>query len=159
MNITKVAVLTTLAAIIKKYKGNWGTASQKKLLELLATYHGIPIKRRMLSYHLADLREARLITTIKRHKRSRNGQICLLSSATALTMKGCLLLFRLGNRWALKQLRYLKHRYSPQPEIARKREIHHKVPAPTKKPPGPNPFLDPGARLALGLKVFPPVKV
>lgn len=158
MNLSKIAVLTTLAAIIKKYKGNWGTASQQRLLELLATYHHIDIKRRQLGYHLADLRTEKLITTIKRHNRDENGQVCLLSSATALTMKGCLTLYRLGNLWALKHLRYLKQRYLPAPLDISISEKMHKSAAPRRSSRKLNPFLDPGFRADLGLPAPPPFK-
>lgn len=159
MNITKVAVLTTLAAIIKKYKGNWSTAAQDTLLKLLNDFHDISIKRRMLGYHLADLRAAKLITTIRRNKRDDNGQLCLLSSATALTIKGCLLLFRLGNRWALKHLKYLKHRYQPQPPAPEKTLKPARGAPPQRSRGEDNPFLDPRFRATLGLPANPPIKV
>jgi len=158
MNVTKIAVLTTVAAIIKKYHGNWSLASQKRMLELLEQIHLIPIKRRMLCYHLADLRAAKLITTIKRHKRDANGQICLMSSATALTVGGCVLLFRLGNRWALKQLQYLKSRYGQQPPNGINGQNNHKPPNGREDPHGSGRFQDPGFRVGIGLPAFPPCK-
>lgn len=158
MNVTKIAVLTTIGAIIKKYKGNWSLASQKRMLELLKQIHTIPIKRRMLCYHLADLRAAKLITTIKRHKRDENGQICLMSSATALTVGGCVLLFKLGNRWALKQLEFLKSRYGQEATPNGKGENNHKPPNGRKTKPGPGRFQDPGFRVGIGLPPFPPCK-
>ena len=158
MNVTKIAVLTTVGAIIKKYQGNWSLASQNKMLELLKQIHTIPIKRRMLCYHLADLRAAKLITTIKRHKRDSNGQICLLSSATALTIGGCVLLFRLGNRWALTQLKFLKSRYGQEPPPNGKGENNHKPPNGRETKPASGRFQDPGFRVGIGLPAFPPCK-
>ncbi len=158
MNVTKIAVLTTIGAIIKKYKGNWSFASQKRMLELLKQIHTIPIKRRQLCYHLADLRAARLITTIKRHRRDENGQICLMSSATALTVGGCVLLFRLGNRWALKQLEFLKSRYGQESTPSRIAEKNHKPPGAREIDLGTGRFQDPGFRVGIGLPAFPPCK-
>jgi len=158
MNVTKIAVLITFGAIIKKYQGNWATPSQNTILSLLATFHNITIKRRMLGYHLADLRAAKLITTIKRHKRDANGQISLISSATALTMKGCYQLFRLGNEWALKQLEYLKSRYGQEPPNGHTNNKNHKKPVPRESTRKADRFEDPGFRAGLGLPAFPPYK-
>ncbi len=158
MNVTKIAVLVTVGAIIKKYKGNWSMASQKRMLELLEQIHTIPIKRRMLCYHLADLRAAKLITTIKRHKRDSNGQICLMSSATALTIGGCVLLFKLGNRWALKQLEFLKSRYGQESTPNHNGENNRKPPNGRKTEPESDRFRDPEFRVGIGLPAFPPCK-
>jgi len=158
MNVTKIAVLTTFGAIIKKYQRNWATPSQGTILSLLATFHNIHIKRRALGYHLADLRAAKLITTIKRHKRDSNGQICLMSSATALTMKGCYQLFRLGNEWALKQLEYLKSRYGQEPPNNHTNNKNHAKPIHPQSTPEADRFKDPGFRAGIGLPAFPPYK-
>jgi len=158
MNVTKIAVLTTFGAIIKKYHGNWATPSQNTILSLLVVYHQIKIKRRALGYHLADLRAGKLITTIKRHKRDSNGQICLMSSATALTMKGCVQLFQLGNQWALKQLQYLKSHYPPEPPNNHTNNKNHKKPQPPRSTKKSDRFEDPGFRAGLGLTAFPPWK-
>lgn len=159
MNISKVAVLTTHAAVIRKHKGNWSYTSQSKVLKLLKQYHRIEIHRRMLCYHLADLREGGLIKTIKRTRRLKDGTLTLLSSATALTIKGCLLLYRLGNRWALKQLHYLKKRYLPSQDKPQSQGSPPQGIRYSEQQPKASRFLDPGFRIALGLEPFPPFKV
>mgnify|MGYP000483332224 FL=1 len=66
MRSTKVQTMTTIATIIRKYKKKYCTASQQKIVELLSKYYGVKIELRMLNYHLADLRAAGLIKSIKR---------------------------------------------------------------------------------------------
>lgn len=106
--------LTTIAGVIQKHRKNWCTASQNKLLELLATWHKTQINRRSLNYHLKDLREAGLIRTIKRTKRNPNGTICLLTSATCLTLEGYKLILKMGNTWAKAKIESLKKKYWPK---------------------------------------------
>lgn len=125
MNTTKISTLITLAKIIQKHKGNWSYASQLKILDLLKQHHKITINLRALNYHLADLRRLGLIRSYKRHHRNPDGTCTLLSSATALTIKGCTYLYTKGFAWALKQLRYLKSRYTPpQPAPAESETIN-----------------------------------
>lgn len=125
MNTTKISTLITLAKIIEKYKGNWSYASQKTILALLKQYHGITINLRALNYHLSDLRKLGLIRTYKRHHRNPDGTCVLLSSATALTIKGCAYLYAKGVDWTIKQMRYLKSRYTPpQPAPTKSEKIN-----------------------------------
>jgi DNA-binding transcriptional ArsR family regulator len=106
--------MTTLAAVIKKYKKKYCVASQKKLTELLTEHYKVSIKRRMLNYHLADLRKAGLIKSIKRTYRNRDGTLCLNTSATCLTPLGYYELWKLGCEWAKKMYDKLKKKYYPQ---------------------------------------------
>lgn len=155
MNTSKVAVLVTHASVIKKYKGNWSLASQQKVLDLLKKCHDIIIKRRQLGYHLADLRAEGFIKTIKRHRRDPDGTVCLLSSATCLTMKGCVFLYRLGQTWALKHLRNLRRTYGPRLPSSNKREAAYKAQVNDDHTQGDSPFMDPEFRRKRGLEPFP----
>lgn len=155
MNTSKVAVLITQASIIRKYKGNWCYASQQTLLDLLKKCHDTVIKRRQLNYHLADLRAEGLIKTIKRHRRDPDGTVCLLSSATCLTMKGCVFLYRLGQFWALKHLNTLRSKYLPNRNRP-KRETAKETPRPNdKQRREDNPFSNPVFRQQVGLQPQP----
>jgi hypothetical protein len=128
--------MTTLAAIIRKYKKKYCTASQQKITELLATYYNVSIKERMLNYHLADLRKAGLIKTIRRTHRKADGTLCLQTSATCLTPLGYLELWKLGCAWAKKKYDSLIKTYCtkigdkvkatpeiPDEEIRRRRDL------------------------------------
>ena len=163
MNTSKIAVLVTHAGIIRKHKGNWSTASQQTLLDLLATYHRIVIKRRQLGYHLADLRRERLIKTIKRHRRDPDGTVCLLSSATCLTIKGCVFLYRLGVAWALKHMNNLRDKYHPPKSSSHQRETAIKADSPEPSTQGDSPFMDQEFRRKQALGPIPahlvPLKV
>lgn len=114
MRNTKLNVLTTLAAVIRKYKKKHCTAGQTKIIELLATYYSVSIQHRMLNYHLADLRKMGLIKTIKRTHRKKDGTICLQTSATCLTPYGYYELWQLGCEWAKKQYDRLIKKYFPR---------------------------------------------
>lgn len=155
MKTTKLAVLITHASIIKKYNGNWSYASQQTVLNLLKTCHDTVIKRRQLGYHLADLREEGLIKTIKRSKRNEDGTLCLLSSATCLTMKGCVFLYRLGLTWAMQHLNKLRNKYLPPSNTHKKRETAERNQASSPLRPKNNPFLDPVFRQQVGLEPAP----
>jgi len=106
--------MTTLAAIIRKYKKSYCVASQAKLLILLDQHYHVEIQRRMLNYHLADLRKAGMIKTIKRTHRKSDGTIVLLTSATCLTPIGYYELFKLGCGWAKRQYDKLMSKYCPK---------------------------------------------
>lgn len=155
MNTSKIAVLITQASIIKKYKGNWSFASQQTVLSLLKKCHDTVIKRRQLGYHLADLRREGLIKTIKRTRRDPDGTVCLLSSATCLTMKGCVFLYRLGQVWALKHLNNLRSKYHPTKPSPPKRETAIKAHAEPIEHQEDGRFLDPDFRERIGLDPLP----
>jgi hypothetical protein len=114
MRHTKLQTLTSIAAVIRKYKKNYCTASQEKLVELLVKYHGVSIQRRMLNYHLADLRKLGLIKTVRRTHRNKDGTLCLETSATCLTPSGYLELLKLGCEWAKKKYNQLMDKYFPK---------------------------------------------
>ena len=155
MNTSKISVLITCASVIHKYKGNWSTASQKKILELLRTFHDIKIQRRQLGYHLADLRSEDLIRTIKRHHRDPDGTIIPTSSATCLTMKGCRFLYRKGVAWALKHMKKLRDKYIPQEPTGSKWETATKPRTPGVDSQGDSPFMDSDFRRKKGLGPLP----
>jgi DNA-binding transcriptional ArsR family regulator len=113
MRSTKVQTMTTIAAIIRKYKKKYCTASQQKLIELLSKYYGVKIELRMLNYHLKDLREAGLIKSIKRSYRNRDGTFTLNTSATCLTPLGYHELWKLGSEWAKTMWDKLRKKYFP----------------------------------------------
>lgn len=150
---SKIAVLVTISKVIQKYQKYWCYASQNTILELLDQFHNVTIHRRMLNYHLADIREEGLIKTIGRTHRNDDGTICLLSSATCLTIKGALFLYRMGSAWALRHMKSLKEKY--QPEQPKDLELRARGPAdPQEKPPrkiSKNPFLDRTLREKMGL--------
>ena len=155
MNTSKYSVLVTCAGVIHKYKGNWGTASQNTILGLLKTFHDIDIKRRQLGYHLADLRSEELIRTIKRHRRDPDGTICYNSSATCLTIKGCLFLYRKGVVWALKHMKKLRDKYIPHEPTGSKWETAKKPRTPGVNPQGDSPFMDSEFRRKKGFGPIP----
>jgi hypothetical protein len=68
----------------------------------------------MLNYHLADLRKAGLIKTIRRTHRKSDGTLCLQTSATCLTPLGYLELWKLGCGWAKKMYDSLIKKYNPK---------------------------------------------
>jgi len=143
--------LVTLSKVIQKYKGNWCLATQETLLLLLKEYHGIKINRRMLNYHLADLRNHNLINTIKRTRRNEDGTLCLLSSSTCLTVKGCYVLARNGFAWAYKHAKKLRKKYFPfisSKNIQEKGEVTNKDSTVQLKY---NPFNDPEFRKVTGI--------
>lgn len=136
MRSTKVQLVTTISAIIKKYKKKYCVASQAKLIELLETFYGVKIKRRMLGYHLADLRKMGLIKSIRRTHRNSDGTLCLETSATCITCLGYHELWKMGCEWAKKMHDKLKKKYHPretrrtripasvsQEEVDRRREM------------------------------------
>jgi hypothetical protein len=152
MRSTKIQVLSTVAAIIRKHKNNYCVASQEKIIELLETWYWTKIKRRMLNYHLADLRKFGLIKSIHRTHRNSDGTICLMTSATCLTSLGYRELWALGCEWAKKKMDALTRKYNPkigddikttpappQSEIDRRREMI------------PGMFADPKFRAAFGM--------
>jgi DNA-binding transcriptional ArsR family regulator len=106
--------MTTIAAVIRKYNKKYCVAGQQKLIELLATYYNVSIQKRQLNYHLADLRKAGLIKSIRRTYRNRDGTLCLNTSATCLTPLGYHELWKLGCEWAKKMYDMLKKKYYPQ---------------------------------------------
>ncbi|MBA7605377.1 hypothetical protein ES703_12508 [subsurface metagenome] len=158
MQHTKVATLVTISKVIQKHSKNWCYASQNTILNLLTLFHNVGIQRRMLNYHLADLRTSGMIRTYRRTHRREDGTLCLLSSATCLTMKGALFLYKLGSLWALRHFKALKKKYMPQPAPSPKNS--GKTPGQPSKTPtkgiNQNPFLDATCRSKMGLSPIPP---
>jgi len=155
MNTSKISVLVTCAGVIRKHKGNWSTASQNKILDLLKAFHNTAIKRRQLGYHLADLRKEGFIKTIKRHHRDPNGTIHPTSSATCLTMKGCHVLFRLGQTWAMRHFNKLRKAYGPLLGDAPPRKRGSQPILIDTSYDGDNPFMDSQFRRKKGLTAVP----
>lgn len=120
MRATKIQTLSTIAAVIKKYKKSYCVASQEKMIELLATFYKVSIQQRMLNYHLADLRKFGLIKTIKRTHRKADGTLCLQTSATCLTPLGYYELWKLGCEWAKKKYDSLIKTYCPKLQYGKK---------------------------------------
>lgn len=151
MKNSKYSALVTLFHIMSRYNSMWSYASQRKILQLMEKYHGITIKRRMLNYHLADLRSAGYIKTIKRHTRDDEGQIILLPSAHCITLKGYLYLAykAVGKAW--DRVKALRKRYLPKETHPKDLQtpIQEHVEIPQRD--GYNPFLDPHYRQARGL--------
>jgi len=159
MQHTKVATLVTISKVIQKHSKNWCYASQNTILNLLSSFHNIGIHRRMLNYHLTDLRRAGLIKTWRRTKRNEDGTFCLLSSATCLTMKGALFLYKLGSSWALRHFNALKKKYLPSRPSTQK-DIGKTPGSPWETPRkdlDQNPFLDATCRLKMGLPPITPL--
>jgi hypothetical protein len=113
MRNTKVQLLTSIAAVIRKYKKKYCTASQEKLIELLTEFHDVSIQRRQLNYHLADLRRYGLIKTIRRTHRNKDGTLCLETSATCITPAGYWQLWMMGSEWAKKMYEKIVKKYIP----------------------------------------------
>lgn len=122
MRATKLQTMSTLAAVIRKYKKKYCVAGQEKIIELLATYYNVSIQKRMLNYHLADLRKLGLIKTIKRTHRKADGTLCLQTSATCLTPLGFYELWKLGCEWAKKKYDSLIKNYCPKLQYGKKAE-------------------------------------
>lgn len=153
MQHTKLSTLVTISKVIQAHKKFWSYASQDTILNLLLSFHNVHIRRRMLNYHLADLRGHGMIRTFGRTHRNENGTICLLSSATCLTVKGALFLYKMGNLWALRHMKSLKRKYTPQAQ-AKHHDLKKKPDLMGKNPtdyPEKNRFLDQECRLKMGL--------
>lgn len=158
MQRTKLAALVTLFKIMQKYQKSWSYASQNTLLNLLLTHHNIVIKRRMLCYHLADLRHYGLIKTWKRFKRDESGHIWQQSSASCITIKGAHLLTKLGVKGALSLAKQLLRKYGPEPKPTTQETLRPIIHPGQVPPPNTlkNPFRDPKTRQVLGLNPTPP---
>lgn len=148
---TKTAVHITIAKVIQKYKGNWCLATQATILSLLFNNHGIKIGLRALNYHLADLRKHFLIHSIKRSHRNADGTLCLLSTANALTSRGCYALAKLGFRWAWAHGKKLRKRYEAVVPDTNVKAAKEKVSNLVGVSLGYNPFKDPDFRKAVGV--------
>lgn len=118
MQITKYSVLRILTRNMQHYKKQWCYMSQDKMLSILSQIYKIKINRRSLNYHLADLRRDGIIITIRRTHRNTDGTLCLLSSATCLTAKGCRFMLKYGYRYFKGVLDMLTKKYfgRTQPE-------------------------------------------
>jgi len=114
MRATKMQTLTTIAAVIRKHNKKYCTASQNKMIELLANFYNVSIGQRMINYHLADLRKMKLIKSIKRTHRKSDGTLCLRTTATCLTARGYYELWKLGCEWARKRFDSLIKKYCPK---------------------------------------------
>jgi len=117
MRNTKTQTLSTIAGVIRKYKKKYCVASQEKIIELLENWYGTEIKVRALNYHLADLREWKMIKSIKRTHRKKDGTLVLQTTATCITPLGYYELAKLGCEWALKKYNELIKRYFPKPVV------------------------------------------
>lgn len=115
MKNTKYAILITIFMVMRRYKSFWCYSTQMHMLKLLEKYHKIVISRRQLNYHLRDLRDQGFIKTWKRHKRNEKGRICLVSSASCLSLKACVYLVRKGVSMAVHHLKALRKRYGLRP--------------------------------------------
>ena len=152
MRSTKLQLLTTIAAIIRKYDKCFCFASQATFIKLLGQHYHVHIKVRQLNYHLADLRRMGLIKSIKRHKRNKDGTICLQTSATCLTPKGYYELFKLGVEWAKKRYMELIAKYFPKnPKKEQKRYAYKLEDKKQRWELGKEMFNDPDFRTAFGL--------
>jgi len=141
MKNTKTQLMSTLAAVIKKYKKRYCVASQAKMIELLQEFYGVTIHTRQINYHLADLRKWGLIKTIRRTHRKSDGTLCLQTSATCLTPIGYYELWKLGSEWAKKMFDSLIKTYNP------------KIGVDIKKAPA-SPDREVLRRLTLGKEIF-----
>lgn len=143
MKTTKYSTLITLYKIMEKYKRYWTYGSQQNILRLLKQIHGVTIQRRMLCYHLADLRESGLIKTIRRHNRKDDGTLVLLTSAHCITLKGYLYLARMGVAGVWKRISELRRRYAPI--LTKRTRVDEPLTDQITPQPksGFNPFLDP----------------
>lgn len=115
MKNTKYAILLTVFFVMRRYKSFWCYSTQMHMLELLEKYHRIKISRRQLNYHLHDLRTQGFLKTWKRHKRDGTGKICLVSSASCITLKGCYYLVRKGVSLAIFHMKQLRKRFGLSP--------------------------------------------
>lgn len=151
MRNTKYAVMITLLKVMVRHHKFWSIASQKKILDLLETYHGLKIHVRQLNYHLADLRGAGYIKTISRKHRNADGTLCLLTSAHCITIKGYKYLITKSVSEAWQRLKELKTKYIPKPEPVSAQEKPLLAQEITPKKTGKNPFLDPVFRKRKGM--------
>jgi len=112
---TKFKTMSTIARIIEKYQGNYCTASQEKLCELLGKYQGADIGTRTLRYHLRNLRATGLIKSIRRTHRNPNGTLCLRTSAICITCWGYEQLYKITRYQYFKIMAdKLKKKYYPK---------------------------------------------
>ena len=152
MKNTKLQTLTSIAAVIRKYKKNYCFASQAKIIELLKTFHNTEIKARALNYHLADLREWGLIKSIKRSKRNDDGTVCLKTSATCITPTGYKELWKLGCEWAKKMYESLIRKYNPKlTQEVKQSDQEWEAEAWSRREQGRAMFKDPAFRAAFDL--------
>ena len=152
MRTTKYAVMITLLKVMVRHHKFWSIASQKKILDLLETYHGLKIHRRQLNYHLADLRRIGYIKTISRKHRRGDGTLCLLTSAHCITLKGYKYLLTKSVREAWARIKELKKRYMPQPQTTNTQGKPMLTQEVFPEKTGKNPFLDPDFRKSKGMK-------
>lgn len=148
---TKSAILVMIAKVVQKYKGNWCLATQETFISLLKLHRNVKIARRMLNYHLSDLRDQGLIKTIKRTKRNADGTLCLLSSATCITIKGCYVLARGGYSWAYKHAKKLRKKYFAIVTSKNINDKHKNINENDSVRLNYNPFKDPAFRKATGI--------
>lgn len=151
MKNSKYSTLIVLLKIMARYDSFWSQASQRTILKYLEKFHRVKINRRMLNYHLADLRAAKFIRTIKRHKRNNDGTLCLLPSAHCITLKGYAYLASKAVALAWTRLKALRAKYFPGETIRHAIKKHIEPPQEDLAPKKYNPFLDPDFRRKQGL--------
>jgi len=88
MNNTKHAVAVALFASTQNGKQHYTKASEHRLRELLAQFHGIQIQRRWLFKCLADMEKEGLIRRKKRYDHQEHGKIRQFSSMITFTLEG-----------------------------------------------------------------------
>ena len=96
-NKTKSAIIDILIALQRKHGKNYCFPTQIKLLELLATYHGIHIKRRALCYALADLCRDGIISRTRRIFKNKYGSLVFHSTLYFIRRAGYKLLNKFSN--------------------------------------------------------------
>lgn len=145
-----------MAMMIKRGRGNWCYASRQGKITWISKVYGTVIKYRMMGYHLADIVKEGIFKRIRRTHRNPDGTIILLTAAYCLTFKGCKYLIKHGMEWGKNQYNKLKLKYVPSKPGKPYDEAKHLDREEVLKPPGENPFLDPGHRRRLGLPDAPP---
>jgi len=112
-NGCSLAVVETLFKVIDKHGRNYCTPSQKRILELLRTYHGIVIARSTLNLWLNLLEKEHWVKRYRRHYKNSCGKPVWLSTAYYLQQKAINYLNSLVN-WAKKALRLSRVRFYGQ---------------------------------------------
>lgn len=107
LSVSKQAIMEVLVSLQLKYGKAYCFPTQKRILELLALYHGIKIKRRALNYHLAGLVKAGLISRTRRIRKNPRGGLIFNSTLYFLRNLGYRLLEKIKHygekveKWAM----------------------------------------------------------
>ena len=108
-----LAVVETLFKVIDKYGKNYCTPSQRRILELLAKYHGMVAARSTLNLWLKRMEEEHWIKRYRRHYVANLGKSQFRSTAYYLQQKAINYLKSLVD-WARKSLRLSRVRFYGQ---------------------------------------------